>query len=450
MIETKKKDYLNTVDMKKLFIPEQFMEVKQKHPLLEQWPTENGEPVVSVGIMECDEVKVSFEGAYHVVERNERLDNQQVTFTVKDLISNHENTEELNIISLSERSIFSIEDVTIGIGFHWQRKERQAFRGSLRLLNHNGKIVVINRIKVEDYLESVISSEMNANAGLELLKAHAIMSRSWLLRVNDYRKTVDACYEHEDEVLRWYERDAHELFDVCADDHCQRYQGVTRVVNENAVKAVAETRGMVLTYNDEICDARFSKCCGGRTERFSSAWDDRDYDYLQPVDCEFCDTDDKKVLSQVLNDYDLETVDFHDWEVNYTADELSELVRRKSGIDFGTITALEPLDRGVSGRITKLRIVGTKRTVIVGKELEIRKWLSETHLYSSNFEVTTTTKPTANNCQLSILNYQLKGKGWGHGVGLCQIGAAVMASKGHTYEQILEYYFKESEIEKLY
>lgn len=442
MIETKKKNYLNTVDMKKLFIPEQFMEVKQKHPLLEQWPTDNGEPVVSVGIMECDEVKLSFEGAYLVVESSERLDNQQVTFSNVD--------KELNIISLTDSGVFSIEDVTIGIGFHWQRQERQAFRGSLRLLNHNGKIVVINKIKVEDYLESVISSEMNANAGLELLKAHAIMSRSWLLRVNDYRKTIDACYEHEDEVLRWYERDAHELFDVCADDHCQRYQGVTRIVNENAVKAVAETCGMVLTYDGEICDARFSKCCGGRTERFSSAWDDRDYDYLQPVDCEFCNTDDKEVLSQVLNDYDLETADFHDWEVNYTADELSELVKRKSGIDFGTITALEPLERGTSGRITKLRIVGTKRTVVVGKELEIRKWLSETHLYSSNFEVTTTTKPTAKNCQLSIVNYQLKGRGWGHGVGLCQIGAAVMASKGYTYEQILEYYFKGSKIEKLY
>jgi len=432
MIETKKKDYLDTVSTEKLFIPEQFMEVKKKHPLLEQWPTtDNGEPVVSVGIMECDDVKVSFEGAYHAIETDERLDNQQVTFSSIE--------GELNIISLSANGVFAIEDVTIGIGFHWQRQEHQAFRGSLRLLNHDGKIVVINKIKVEDYLESVISSEMNANAGLELLKAHAIMSRSWLLRVNDYRMTIDACYEHDDEVLRWYERDAHELFDVCADDHCQRYQGVLRVVNENAIKAVEETMGMVLTYNNEICDARFSKCCGGRTERFSSAWDDCDYDYLQPVDCEFCNTDDKEVLSQVLNDYDLETVDFHDWEVRYTVEELSDLVCRKSGIDFGTITALEPLERGASGRITKLRIVGTKRTVTVGKELEIRKWLSETHLYSSNFQV-----------EFAYPQVILRGKGWGHGVGLCQIGAAVMASKGYDHRQILSYYFSGSKIEKLY
>jgi len=446
MIETKKKNFLDAITTETLFIPEQFMEVKRKHPLIEQWPVENGEPVVSVGIMECEEVKVSFEGAYHLLERNERVDNQMITFSIKDLVPNkaNSNNPELNIISLSPNGIFAIDDVTIGIGFHWQRQERQAFRGSLRLLLHDGKIVVINRIKVEDYLESVISSEMSANAGLELLKAHAIMSRSWLLRVNDYRKTIDACYNNEDEVLRWYERDAHELFDVCADDHCQRYQGVLRVVNENAAKAVEETRGMVLTYNSEICDARFSKCCGGSTERFSSAWDDRDYDYLQPVDCEFCNTKDKQVLSQVLNDYDLETVDFHDWEVRYSVEELSELVCRKSGIDFGMITALEPLERGESGRITKLRIVGTKHTVIVGKELEIRKWLSETHLYSSNFEVEF---PAVLSPQTSVL---LKGKGWGHGVGLCQIGAAVMASKGYTYPDILSYYFSGSKIEKLY
>lgn len=450
MIETKKKDYLNVVDMKKIFVPEQFMEVRQKHPLIEQWPTDDyGEPIVSVGIMACDKVSVSFQGAYLLLESDQRLDNQQLVFTVNDLLPAEGNTRELNILSLSASAVFTLDDVTIGIGFHWQRQECQAFRGSLRLLLHDGKILVINRIKVEDYLESVISSEMNANAGIELLKAHAIMSRSWLLRVNDYRKTVDACYEHEDEVCRWYERDAHEMFDVCADDHCQRYQGVLRVVNDNAAKAVAETRGMVLIYDNEICDARFSKCCGGRTERFSSAWDDRDYDYLQPVDCEFCDTEDKTVMSQVLNDYDLETVDFHDWEVNYTADGLSELVKRKSGIDFGTITALEPLERGASGRIVRLRIVGTKRTVIVGKELEIRKWLSETHLYSSNFKVTAITKPTADS-QLSIVGFQLKGKGWGHGVGLCQIGAAVMASKGYAFSEILAHYFIGSKIETLY
>ncbi|MBQ0007502.1 MAG: SpoIID/LytB domain-containing protein [bacterium] len=391
-----------------------------------QWPTEEGEPVVSVGIMTCEEVEVSFNGIFLNTDTHERYDMQSVTF--RDV--------EAVIIPLSQSSSFTIKNVTIGIGFHWERRENQSFKGSLVLKRDMERTVVINRIKVEDYLQSVISSEMSANAGLELLKAHAIMSRSWLLRINNCDTSV---HESTEAYIKWYERDAHTLFDVCADDHCQRYQGITRIVNENALRAVAETRGCVLSYRGEICDARFSKCCGGKTERFSTAWADQDYDYLQPVECPYCDTHDENALRQILNDYDRETVHFHDWVVEYSEAELSELICRRSGIDFGEIIDLIPLERGASGRIYRLKIVGSKCEIEVGKELEIRKWLSESHLYSSNFSI-------------EHINgkFILHGIGWGHGVGLCQIGAAVMATEGFTFDKILAHYFPDSKITKLY
>lgn len=344
---------------------------------------------------------------------------------------------------------FMLFGVTIGIGFHWERTQDQTFAGSLKIIVEDGGLTAVNVVGVEDYLVSVISSEMKASASLELLKAHAVISRSWVISQIEHRKTggsgteAETIKQYDDEIIRWWDHDDHKRFDVCADDHCQRYQGLTQALGANVRIAVAETRGQVLKYDGAICDARFSKCCGGVMERFSTCWEDKDYPYLQPLPdipaeggrC-FCDTDDESVLSQILNDYDLETRDFYRWEVRYAVPELSELVRRRSGIDFGEIRRLEPLERGESGRISRLRIVGSARTAVVGKELMIRRILSESHLKSSAFDI-----------EWQGDDLILRGKGWGHGVGLCQIGAAVMAHKGYTYKQILNHYYPGATIE---
>ncbi|MEG1562669.1 MAG: SpoIID/LytB domain-containing protein [Bacteroides sp.] len=362
---------------------------------------------------------------------------------------------------------FELADVTIGIHFHWERKENQRFLGALKIIVDNGKLTAINVVNVEDYLTCVISSEMSANASLELLKAHAVISRSWLLAQLHPVKGVlapPAPTETDDETIRWYERDAHTRFDVCADDHCQRYQGITRATNVRAEQAVAATRGEVLTSNGNICDARYSKCCGGALEEFASCWGDENFPYLQkgrdcltdavlpdlrleaeadrwirntPDAC--CHTHDEKVLCQVLNNYDQETTDFYRWTVEYSQDELSELVRQRSGIDYGVITDLLPVARGTSGRLTKLRIVGTRRTRVIGKELEIRRTLSPTHLYSSAFVV-----------DKADGRFTLIGAGWGHGVGLCQIGAALMGEQGYPYTDILRHYYAGAKLTSLY
>ena len=311
---------------------------------------------------------------------------------------------------------FILKNVRIGIGFHWDRHEDQEFAGSLEIRNNpDGTQTAINTIDLEDYLCSVISSEMNANSPMELLKAHAVISRSWAIRA--------------------MQKPNHEGFDVCADDHCQRYEGLRRM-NERAVEAVQATRGQVLMFGDEICDCRYYKCCGGRTEIWRTCWEDIDVPYIQSVQCDYCKSPSPKVLRLVLNDYDQETKDFRDWKVSYTQEELSEIIRTKSGIDFGEIIDLIPLHRGASGRIDSLKIVGTKHTEIIGKELKIRYWLSKSCLYSSWFEV----EKTITN-DLSPITFTLIGHGWGHGAGLCQIGAAVMASEGHKYEEILSYYY---------
>ena len=321
---------------------------------------------------------------------------------------------------------FLLKNVRIGIGFHWDRHEDQEFAGMLEIRrNPDGTQTAINTIDLEDYLCSVISSEMSANSPMELLKAHAVISRSWAIRA----------MEHPN----------HEGFHVCADDHCQRYEGLRRL-NERAVQAVRATAGQVLTYDGKICDCRYHKCCGGRTEIWRTCWEDIDVPYIRSVECPYCNPKHIKALSShsersfdfrlstCLNDYDQETTDFHDWQVTYTAEELSDIIRTKSGIDFGEITDLIPLHRGPSGRIDQLKIVGTKHTEVIGKELKIRLWLSRSCLYSSWFEVEKTL-----NSQFSIFN--LHGHGWGHGAGLCQIGAAVMAAEGHSYEEILNYYY---------
>lgn len=369
---------------------------------------------------------------------------------------------------------FVLRGVTIGVNFHWERKEDQKFAGALKIIVDKDRLVAVNVVGVEDYLLSVISSEMSATASEEFLKAHAVISRSWLMAQisasHDTPKPVvpegvcnlpslvmhldgmmnshesESGESGECEYVKWYDHDDHRLFDVCADDHCQRYQGLGRAVGKTVRKVIDSTWGQVLMHEGKLCDARFSKSCGGRMERFSTCWDDTDYPYLQPLPdtpdhaedgtC-FCDTHDKEILSQVLNNYDQETVDFYRWTVEYDINELSDLIERRSGHRIGRLKALEPLERGESGRIFKLRIVGSEKTLTVGKELEIRRILSDSHLKSSAFDV-----------EMEGDRVILHGSGWGHGVGLCQIGAAVMASKGYDYRQILVHYYPGTVIER--
>ena len=370
--------------------------------------------------------------------------------------------EKLSFVPTADDCRFVLYDVLIGVNFHWQRKENQTFKGELRFIVENGQVRAINRLFIEDYLVSVISSEMSATSSLEFLKAHTVISRSWLYAQLQRRERVQAAvlgHETDGEVVRWYAREDHTLFDLCADDHCQRYQGLTRAINPNVEKAVKATANVVLKYDGDVCDARFSKCCGGATERFSACWEDVDYGYLEafrdtadkqslpPLETEegarawiesspdaFCAAVQPEVLSQVLNNYDRETNDFYRWRVEYSQDELSRLVAQRSGIDFGIVEELQPVERGASGRLVKLRVVGSKAAKIVGKELEIRRWLSPTHLYSSAFVVDKIQRQ-------GVVYFVLKGAGWGHGVGLCQIGAAVMGERGYSYEQILRHYY---------
>lgn len=367
-----------------------------------------------------------------------------------------------------ESCCFDLLDVVIGINFHWERKENQRFKGSLKLIDENKHLTAINILPLEDYLLSVISSEMSANSSIELLKAHAVISRSWLLAqkakaVNigtDYK----SCISSDTEYIRWYDREDHEHFDVCADDHCQRYQGVSRAYTPAVQQAIESTAGEVITYDGRICDARFSKCCGGVTERFDNTWEPVHHPYLVKTDDfatpqpttdltaenearewimsappAFCNTTDRGILSNVLNDYDQETRHFFRWYTEYTTEELSALVRERIGIDFGSITDIVPVERGTSGRIIRLKITGTHKTMTIGKELVIRKALSTSHLYSSAFVIDKTPG-----------GFILHGAGWGHGVGLCQIGAAVMSAKGYSYQEILAHYFKDSTLEKIY
>lgn len=478
-IEQRKKEWIESVDVERLWVPKEFgTEIdssKKRKADMEQLPKLGQEPIITVGIMHAERIgfffdspfrcaempNITFDGEYEVL----LSEDGRVSFFEQEFDTLHFTPIEEQDYT-SEDGYFELEDVVIGINFHWERKENQRFKGGLTFMIEHGKVVAINEIPTEAYIFSVISSEMSATASLELLKAHAVISRSWLLKPiihNEHNANAVLEQRTDDELIKWYERDSHELYNVCADDHCQRYQGITRARTENVRLAIEATRGLVLMNNGEICDARFSKSCGGVSEVFESCWADEHYPYLervidgqQPVVADlrveenadawirgeydsFCNTHDKEILSQVLNNYDQETTDFYRWKVEYTTGQLSDLVARRSGIDFGTIVALEPVERGVSGRLTRLRIVGTKRTMIVGKELEIRRWLSESHLYSSAFVVDKTEK-----------GFVLTGAGWGHGVGLCQIGAAVMGAKGYKYDEILSHYFVNSELNVLY
>ncbi len=403
------------------------------------------EPQVTVGIVSGQKIAFALNAPY--MAKGECIEGEQVVeFSEGGILWRGMQYRELTFTPQSASASFSLHDVTIGVNFHWERKETQVFLGTLRLVVESDKITAINQLPVERYLASVISSEMKATAGLELLKAHAVISRSWLL-AQMQRRTADgqrkdgffSFVKKDNELIRWYDREDHTIFDVCADDHCQRYQGITKQTSPAVEQALKATCGRILCYDDEICDARFSKCCGGVTEEFQYCWEDTPKPYLVSVEDPFCNTSDKAVLSQVLNDYDLETNDFYRWTVDYTTEEISRLVSSKLKEDFGTVTDLIPLERGKSGRIWKLKIVGTKLTFTVGKELEIRRALSETHLYSSAFDV-----------EKTATGFRLHGRGWGHGVGLCQIGAAVMGQQGYKYDEILLHYYRGAEIKKIY
>ena len=436
------------------------------------------EPEINVGIVSAKEIHFTLNGQFFA--KGETVsDNQVVSFSEGGILWNENQYRELTFTPLEENNSFSLYDVTIGLNYHWERQETQVFSGTLRLVVDEDKIVAINILPVEDYLISVISSEMNANSSLELLKAHAVVSRSWLFAQIEKRKALSGKDEGffsfiktKEEYIRWYDREDHTIFDVCADDHCQRYQGITKATNYTVAEAVHATRGRLLMYDKKICDARFSKCCGGATEEFENCWEDKHYPYLTSVrDAEaednlsfpdltkeeeaerwirkapksFCDTHDKKILSQILNNYDQETTDFYRWKIRYTQAELAELIRTKTKTDYGEIIDLIPIQRGPSGRICKLKIVGTLKTLTIGKEMEIRRTLSDSHLFSSAFVV------DKGEVKEGIPQwFLLSGAGWGHGVGLCQIGAAVMGEKGYSYEEILLHYYKGAEIRKFY
>ncbi len=418
----------------------------------------NQEPMLHVGIMEGQQIRFSADERLHALN----YVGEDRMLEVLDYGTNRAEKQEIAEYRTTT-SPFTLEGVTIGKQFHWQQQEDQTFQGSLQVIAREGTLHAINIVPVEEYLKSVISSEMSATNNLQLLKTHAIISRSWVLRQiggavgagesNEYRvksKVECSVEESKDTYLRIWDHSDHTLYDVCADDHCQRYQGITRQVSPLVAQAIDETRGMVLVdEKGEICDARFSKCCGGKSELFSTCWQDTDFHYLQPVDDPWCDTKEEKVLRLVLNDYDQRTLDFHDWTVSYGQQALTDLINRRMSVEYpdfeplDLVTDLVPVKRGPSGRIYELQIVANNRTITLGKELLIRKALSDSHLYSSAFNVVKTSSADS-------LTFTLIGKGWGHGVGLCQIGAANMSQHGFDYEQILSHYFVGAKIEKRY
>lgn len=456
-----------------------------EHPL--QLLADKGkQPNVNVGIVSGQKIHFSLNKPY--LAKGEMVTGEQeVAFSEGGILWNGNQYSSLTFHPQSADASFSLSDVTIGVNFHWERKETQTFLGTLHFVVESDKICAINELPVERYLESVISSEMSATSSLELLKAHAVISRSWLLaQMKKRRKVAESgnnffsFVKKDDRLIRWYDREDHTIFDVCADDHCQRYQGITKETSPHVAEAIRQTKGQILMDGDDICDARFSKCCGGVTEEFQYCWEDTPKNYLSSVrdiiqgvksvgsaapaplpslqdeaaaeawirsnPPAFCNTTDKKILSQVLNDYDQETADFYRWKVTLTQEKLKQLLDEKLKMNFGDILDLQAEERGKSGRISKLRIVGTEKTFVIGKELEIRRTLSDTHLYSSAFVV--------DRCDIDEKGvpqrFDIIGAGWGHGVGLCQIGAAVMGEEGFDYDAILLHYYQGAEIKKVY
>lgn len=437
------------------------------------------QPDVTVGIVSAQKIHFSLNKPY-LAKGEKVLGEQVVEFSEGGVLWNGNQYSQLTFHPQSTDASFSLSDVTIGVNFHWERKETQTFLGTLRFVVESDKIVAINELPVEKYLESVISSEMSATSSLELLKAHAVISRSWLLAQMKKRREVAesgnnffSFTKKEDTLIRWYDREDHTLFDVCADDHCQRYQGITKETSPHVAEAIRQTKGQILMDGEEICDARFSKCCGGITEEFQYCWEDTPKTYLTAVrdialgvehtlpnltneeEAEkwirfnppaFCNTQDKKILSEVLNDYDQETVNFYRWKETLSQEKLRQLIADKLKMDLGAILDMKAVERGKSGRISKLQIIGTEKTFTIGKELEIRRTLSDSHLLSSAFVVDKYDKDEQGVPQ----RFELIGAGWGHGVGLCQIGAAVMGEQGYHYDAILLHYYQGAEIKKLY
>ena len=437
------------------------------------------QPDVTVGIVSAQKIHFSLNKPY-LAKGEKVLGEQVVEFSEGGVLWNGNQYSQLTFHPQSADASFSLSNVTIGVNFHWERKETQTFLGTLRFVVESDKIVAINELPVEKYLESVISSEMSATSSLELLKAHAVISRSWLLAQMKKRREVAesgnnffSFTKKEDTLIRWYDREDHTLFDVCADDHCQRYQGITKETSPHVAEAIRQTKGQILMDGEEICDARFSKCCGGITEEFQYCWEDTPKTYLTAVrdialgvehtlpnltneeEAEkwirfnppaFCNTQDKKILSEVLNDYDQETVNFYRWKETLSQEKLQQLIADKLKMDLGAILDMKAVERGKSGRISKLQIIGTEKTFTIGKELEIRRTLSDSHLLSSAFVVDKYDKDEQGVPQ----RFELIGAGWGHGVGLCQIGAAVMGEQGYHYDAILLHYYQGAEIKKLY
>ncbi|PLB85747.1 amidase [Dysgonamonadaceae bacterium] len=436
------------------------------------------EPFIQVGILlEKPSITFSLLSDYRIGDDLVEAGNYSVEWAEGKILFRDERYDEIVFQPADpHKNAFELKDVIIGVNFHWERKEDQRFLGGLKFIVENDAVTAINIVALEDYLTSVISSEMSATSSKQLLKAHAVISRSWLLAQTAKNKSITNNYRTEyrtsTELIRWYDREDHQHFDVCADDHCQRYRGITKESTALVKMAIEETRGETLVYDGAICDARFSKCCGGAMETFENVWEPVSYPYLQgkadtpdssfvladltieenadewirsspPA---FCNTHDAHILKQVLNDYDQETPDFFRWKVVYSQEELSNLIRERSGIDFGEIISLEPLERGTSGRIVRLKIIGAERVMTIGKELEIRRTLSKSHLYSSAFVVDADNENEEGIPQ----QFTLTGAGWGHGVGLCQIGAAIMAEQGYDYEEILQHYFPETQIDKKY
>ena len=406
---------------------------------------------LSVGLLAASAVRFTLNGDYSA--KGATLQGpQEVTYADGGLLWNGQVYRQLTFTPATPDASFTMQDVVIGKQFHWERREAQTFRGTLRIVVEEEKIVCINDIDVEQYLASVISSEMSATCSTEFLKASAVISRSWLYAQMEKRQRLSqgghgffAFTKTDSEIIRWHDREDHTIFDVCADDHCQRYQGITRATRPEVEEAVAATQGQVLTADGHVCDARFSKCCGGRTEEFETCWENEHHSYLESVEDPFCDTHDPDIIRQVLNDYDQETTDFHDWTVVLTQAEAHDLICQHLGMEMGDIVDLQPIDRGPGGRIIRLKIIGTEKTMTIGKELEIRSALSETHLKSAAFEVER--QGLGDNGVPAA--FILHGKGWGHGVGLCQIGAAVMGEQGYTYDQILQHYYRGAEIKTL-
>ena len=442
------------------------------------------EPFINVGIVTDKKIRFELYGDFSVFGFKDSFSGVFTAEWKDDMILCKSNKHKLEVTNEMEfipsdpvSESFLLRDVIIGKKFHWERKEKQRFIYSLLLKKVGNEIIAINRIPLERYLTSVISSEMSAKSSIELLKAQAVIARSWVLaqisrseELKDTSEIHETALEFKNELIKWYDREEHEFYDVCADDHCQRFQGVTKIISEASFTAVEQTKGVVLLSSSNVCDARYSKCCGGITESFENVWEPVKHPYLtfvvdykfEPENYDldfsdednstswieghppaFCNTSDAKILSHILLDYDRETKDFFRWNVEYLQDELALLIHEKTGIDFGNIVDLIPVERGYSARLVKMKIVGTKKTLTIGKELEIRRVLSKTHLYSSAFIV----KKIGKNIPEKFILY---GAGWGHGVGLCQIGAAVMAEKGYSFDEILLHYFKSSLLKKIY